>query len=71
MEDLDLTPNRYNVFAFREPGSGMPSEVHLLLAAGEDCYVLCMKTPEAVEELIRRLSYVRDVVFGTAEMEKH
>lgn len=71
MEDLELAPNTYNVFAFREPGSEMLSEVHLLLAAGADCYVLCLKTPEAVDELVRRLSYVREVVFGNAEMEKH
>lgn len=49
----------------------MFSEVHLMMEVGEDCYVLCMKTPAAVSELIRRLTMMNEVVFGNAGTEKH
>ena len=61
----------YQVLCYKPPGAPMFSEVHLLMEVDPDAYVLCLKTPEAVDELIRRLSYVKELVFGNAEEEKH
>jgi hypothetical protein len=67
----DLKPGTYQVLAFAPPGSQMLTEVHLILAAGDDCYALCLKTPDALDELVRRLKVLREVVFGNAETERH